>query len=717
MNSEANQLIIIGVISLVITKLFALLLIPDIDLFTYYSVTTSLRVVGAALCLSLIGYSFSLIFSPWYFNFKSHFFHSTFIAQVFLTLYLLSRSFINFIFESINLSIIRIGTADFIIISLLLLITAYFYRRKKYQDKKIRSYLIFHLKHLKSGFILLYLFFLLMIFVTASETPRVSLLSTDPNIHAYFTHLISRFGTGLYEFRENGIQLQRYPSGFSYLNFIWSELTGLDALNTVTIQTTLQLFVAAFIVCEFVLRKKSTALINFLILPLSLIFIILFFLPYGYQLSNFHLEGTARTSLLSAYAFLMSFVLIFHSSIEKINHKINAKGFSKLIIIITYLFVFITNPINAAVYLIILIGNSLIKKKGFVIIMILLFLSSFVLFIDTFVMSGVRSVIKPVDNTNFISHSNEGVRINDINLDQLGLSALLAISSNFKEIAKFDSISSQGALIILLTICLGYSLIKHVVYPKETIYEAYIMQFVILFFGFCLLTIVVSVFQANSIFGAGYLLQSYFNFSIVQVLYILLLFGISLLIYDLINKKKYLLLIIITLVITTISYFDMPANISARVLNPGSIGSVTKNDLEVLKYIENHYKEFSNGTNNYNEYSKAPKTMLFPIAVNSGTEKWLFPVGAASVYPLHNTYPPVFFYGLGSENYSYEVFSDLSTGILNFSWLINNNVKYAYLPDDRGGVDNDLVKSFIENSDILFQSGNSIFLEIPSEHL
>lgn len=697
--------------SLILSKFIAIIVFPGHDIFNFYSVSATFKLTFYLLTSLFIGYSLSLVMKPWFQNFEIKIFHLIFTGQIFFTIFLLVRSVTNFILTSIGFNIVNLGIFDFFtlfVISILLIL----FNKKRYKFKinffsdTFRNYIL--LKNLV--YLILFLSFALLIIST--ETPRASPLSTDPNIHSYFVNLISRFGTSFYQFVEDGVQPQEYPSGFSLVNFQWSFLTELSSLDVVTVQTSIQLLITIFIIAELIFSfTKKKKIFDSLIVPVSLFFIFYFIIPYGYQPSNFHLEGTARLSLLSAYAYLFSgLMILFNKKINKKNEikieKLN-RG-SIYLLYLTLIYVFIINPINSLIFFSMFILNILIYRKYLKSLLLAIIILSPLMLFDSFTINKIMGIteIKNIQNVPFTS-DNKTVPNVFVNGEELVQYIYLQVNDVFK----FDDIVSLNFLFILSLVFIllrenSTNLLKYTSLKKNIS-----IQFSITIISFLLITMV--IYYALKIFNvnASYLIQPYFNFSVIQTLLILFFISLSFISLQIYNYKKINLFLIIFLIFS-IHYLNVSITKPyPRIGIDGSIGSVTKNDIDVLQYIEKHYHNTTNDPNSYIDYKNSPKTLLLSMPVNAGPEKWIFPLGGATVYPLFKTYPPAFFYGFGSKKYSQENYLALLNGQNIEEFLKSINVSYVYVQEDYNDV-NELLNFIQNNSEVIYQAGDSYFLKL-----
>jgi len=130
-----------------------------------------------------------------------------------------------------------------------------------------------------------------------NELPRVTMLSSDPDQHAFWARQVERFGTLPYfhQFWWGDVGFE-YPGGFAILNYVWMALSRLDARQIVSVQTLLQVQIAILVLSETV-RADDPQSARRTLVALGLCFLAYYqLLPYGYERVHYYLEATARTA-------------------------------------------------------------------------------------------------------------------------------------------------------------------------------------------------------------------------------------------------------------------------------------------------------------------------------------------------------------------------------------------------------------------------------------
>ena len=149
------------------------------------------------------------------------------------------------------------------------------------------------------------------------EMPRVSTLSSDPDLHAYWSRVVMRLGGIPWDQGLLGVGSFGYPGGYAALNASWGALTGITVVEAVTIQPVLQSLLACLVIasaaplCVTIAREGSSRYSNREVLVLALLLLLVFWFafPFGMQRERFFSWGTARLSTTMIIAVIIVFWL------------------------------------------------------------------------------------------------------------------------------------------------------------------------------------------------------------------------------------------------------------------------------------------------------------------------------------------------------------------------------------------------------------------------
>ncbi len=226
--------------------------------------------------------------------------HAVFIGQLALLVYVYLRSYINYLIGVV----IPITALDVIAISVLLLFIL--------QRKGEIATLIKGLNVNRDDYLItLYFVWLLFLIIANKELPRIAMLSSDSDQHAFFARQILRFHTLPFTQYYWGNQPLHYPGGFAVLNFLWSTISCLDVLAVVTAQRLIQTQLAILLLAECARAVVAPTVIKgrAYFVFMSLVFCIYYgVFPEGFETVFFSQEHTAIFSTLFFVAMVFSFI-------------------------------------------------------------------------------------------------------------------------------------------------------------------------------------------------------------------------------------------------------------------------------------------------------------------------------------------------------------------------------------------------------------------------
>lgn len=662
-------------------------------IFSISSYGAAASIVATMLFLSILGRAILLSLGKGIY-YSTGFFVSVFVGQALLAAYFLIRSAIN---EYVYY--LPVGLFEVLLLTTCC-VTFLFVRSRKSLYEFSRQYFT------TIDLLYLSLFFLAIVGVCEYEIPRLVMLSSDPDQHAFFASQIKNFGTVPFsQFNWGSLPLM-YPSGTGILGWEWTAVSGLDARDIVTLLPTLQFFIGVFMILESIsLPTKDTAKQLYMGLGACLLMVYVF--PYGFDSAHYHQEGTGRLMSIAFYAWLM--VLLTWAPGMKSQQPLSINSPIGLIIIISIVgaFSILINPVNGFYYyaissfVFVLMYKGCIKKQMLVvfipIVSTIFFLdpyySKFLFFSNSVEVSGELASKQSVGNIGEIIESYW----RDLKL------------SRPYEFFKFDYLPGKNSFVIILLMYVGISLVV----GKREIRE-FKPLFLALLSGWLVFVILAPLFVTLSQAGPARLLAPYFSYSTFQYLFVIVIFLFISLLSGVYNKnwttgKNYFTLLVFMTAMALIAKQGDVFNRSARIGYCGSIGCVTENDLRVVQFMESYFKDKNKS---YAEHNYQVGKILLPnMVLTLGGEKWLFPTGASRMLPFYDLPPVAFFYFQGDEEFSFDNYNKYVCESFNIDWLQGKNVKYMFVPEQllESCVAN--LENIIATNVVVFSSGKSIFLE------
>jgi hypothetical protein len=141
------------------------------------------------------------------------------------------------------------------------------------------------------------------------------------------------------------------------------------------------------------------------------------------------------------------------------------------------------------------------------------------------------------------------------------------------------------------------------------------------------------------------------------------------------------------------------------------MGSPTPDDLLVIAKIEQLNREILARHPDLNA-SQIPKILIPNFLSDLGWEQWLFPYGGSRVMHLHSVLPLAFYYNQGWKDFSYQNYRDKVCRRFDLQWLKERNVRYLFMPSQRGPICIRGLVHLLSDEMILFRSGNSLFVKL-----
>jgi hypothetical protein len=568
------------------------------------------------------------------------------------------------------------------------------------------------------------LFFTVVLSIVARELPRTLPLSSDPDIHSFSSHFISNLGLVPWDLGVYGPRDLGYPTGFAVLNVIWMWTTGLNAVNVVTIQTLLQFQILLLAVCSItyvavvltgLLKKDFFTLICSIFIQIALIYSVF---PYGYQNEFFHNEGTARTASLSISFISLAFSILILFVTDRVKRVLF------VVSPITVALLLLMNPAEflfpGLVFALVTIFTFCLKYnvccwKSLVIpFLIGLFISISIVISDPFYISFLRTLDIP-NNYVHAPHMSDSTNLRALIINFFNS---LKVMFNTGEIWNYWDLHFYPKFFqsILIIILLFFPIIYLFVHKNNQITP---MIFITISFfvlvnlcGIIIVPVLLTIFPT----GALSIITEYFQFSLAKIFLILVIYSISLFSIRFSSQKSFPVILLTIILSGTLPAFllrNYSPNISYkyRIDYPGLMGSVTQNDLIVIKRLELLSTKL-----NFEKLSSNPSKpfrILVPNTFNfKPTEQWIFPSGASRILPFYNLLPLAFYYNQGDHHFSIDAYDKNVCANLNLKWLNEHSVKLLYLPTDRRNICIKGLRRLLKSKRLIYKKGRSAIIDL-----
>lgn len=633
------------------------------------------RYIGAFLVLGVLSILLSLrVSSLWFYGFECSLMHGAVLSQVMIIIYIYVRSLVN----SLLPIVIPITTIDIVLIIAVLGYSEWRrYGFRRMQDMLMRQ---------RTVYAALFFFLFIMIAVFSFlDLPRISVMSSDPNQHAFWAKQLSRFMTLPYfsQFHWGEIGFG-YPAGFAVLNYTWHMLTGIDVRAIVTLQPMIQtmiMILIAFEVVYNVLSKnadvRSVPQLFFFMLIICAVYVGV--VPNGYLFSHLNHPGTARISALAFVGLITSFV--FSSIVIK---DVRQFYVSLAAACAVAALLFLLNPalLFLPVFLLSLTALAwIIMTRSWRYAPWLLVPAAVPLYavLDEYVLAQfLKSSFAPASGRPDIAGS---ALTHTPSLQELiRQMSVLRISVFFPFLKEPNAWIVIGVLLAALSIAIF-------VHRRESFSKAMIGILVIAgVIVFCAGLVMALLCFVPGLVNASYLIIPYTVFSFHQYIYVLIWFAVIALVGISFRYFRtaggFIPLTIIAVLLVLVISPGRQFTVYPRVYTHGGIGETARDDLAVIRHIERIYAGYRAQKRNALAWKETPKTLILNDMRIAGSEEWLFPAGAGWIVPFYDVFPTAFFFSQGSRSYSYENYEKHVVKRFDIAWLRSNNIKYAFIPSD-----------------------------------
>jgi hypothetical protein len=623
---------------------------------------------------------------------RPRFFLSLIIGQTIFILYVYLRSAQNFYLLNIPVT-----GYDFVLL-VALAVTYLFWRWRSRR-------LLFDPNFSRFSWLLieLALFAALSMVIADRELPRLMMLSTDPDIHAFLAKQIERFGGIPRSQGVWGADDFNYPAGAPTLTFVWAKLSGLDMRNSLSALVLLQTLLVATLVGESVVARYKGSALQYVVIQTVLLaamaagLLIAFYDPFS------HMEGVGRQV---AFAFAAAVVvLLFEAHGLKREWKVGAYFVLPMLLFALA----VMNPVNVIFPLILIAGvavNDMLRMRqipwrvlipaGFVLLIML----------DPYFLSMMKG-------------SSHG-------LDKLDVSPNLINKTGakiFEDWLRFYVSPSEWSLRSL------FSFLPWQAYPAFGLVAG---LFTLIYLSLqsgasrvsrsTLISIVacaVFLYLALGLFAAMqddrryYLLYPYFIMGLAYYKIIIVLMLVAFILHA-VFARLYSKVAIVLVAFGLIGYIGLVTRSSQSMhFEPRehfceSGGCVATDDMAVIRQLQSMMSlpEFM-------EDKAAGIRILIPNVISQvGQERWAFPVGSGRILGFTDTLPIAFYYLQADPAFTTVNYVDRVCQKFDRSWLKDHRIGYVLIPSQRSGVCVSGMDSLVQTDKVVIKVGNSYLVKL-----
>jgi len=555
-----------------------------------------------------------------------------------------------------------------------------------------------------------------------NELPRVTMLHSDADQHAFWARQVERFRTLPYfhQFWWGDVGFE-YPGGFAILNYVWMVLSGLDAREIVSVQTLLQVQIAILVLSETI-RPDEPESPSRTGAALGLCFLAYYqLLPYGYEDVHYSQVMTGRTaSMLFAALPLDLLLFALGDRRDDLARRDLPLAPQAQLLGLSALVAGWINIVNLP-YLLAISAGGLIalwarRSRRGGLAALHLFAPLPLILIDPYYMKrllfhgmGRALAAQPASLLPF-----SALRA------RWGEAVLLSLGEPLRFVGDFfrtDLLNTIGTVVVwamlstsVLALCQRWR--------RRTAVSLGIALALL----FATRALVFPLTVALNHFGPDFfLLSEYIDTSRQQLVILIWYACIVLLTIELARRLSPIGIFMLVLAILLFSRVAPNTQIGPyhrQIYLDHVQGWATEGDLTVIRHAELLFRSWRR-EHPVMDFTSVPR-ILIPNAVvyfSISRENWLFPYGGARILPLANVFPVAFFYFEGSRDYTFEAYRDHVCNRFDVDWLLARNIRYLFLPAQRGLSCIANLDSVIASARILANDENAQLLEISSQPL
>ena len=532
--------------------------------------------------------------------------------------------------------------------------------------------------------------------VADRELPRVVMLSSDPDVHAFFARQLELLG-GLPWFAQEQFD---YPGGTAAIGFVWAKLSLLDVRNALTALPLLQSYLAALLLGE-ALAVRVRAPVDRLLLMLTVLgvtaagFLIPFYANY------YHMEGTGRQIAIATAALLPALL------VGEGRRAFTADRRLAPLLLASLFALAVLNPISVvvpALLSIAYIGSFAFARRHVSWWTVALLAVPPLLLLDPFYFHLLTGQAPPTSKITL----SEALRIKPAY--EIWTAWWQHWPSQWWRFFAGSGAMGPGQSRPLFAVFLGSLLMlraaaSRTVRPRLAVVIAACIA-------------IAALATTNGLFAAlhddrrGYLLAPYYAFALGQfkILLVTLLAGSIVLIGITRRWKRWQLVALVALMVVAV-HVGMPLaqryTLAPRYGYCGSLGCASADDLRVIS----HFQAMMERPGADAAFRSA--RILVPNSVHhTRNEDWVFPVAGARALPFYDVPSVAFFYYQGDDDYTTANYEEHVCRKFDRQWLKAQAIGYVFLPSARDAACLQGMEHLPMSEQVLVQSGNSYLLRL-----
>lgn len=544
---------------------------------------------------------------------------------------------------------------------------------------------------------------LVCLVVADRELPRLAMLSTDPDTHAFFARQLERFGMVYRDQGEWGPDAMNYPAGSAALIFGWASLSFLDARNALTALPTLLALLASLAIAEPLAQRVAASTPR----RAGLVFVAAIGVTVGglmfpvYQQFS-HMEGTGRLLSIGTVALTCLLLASFVTGDRHQRPAATALMLAFAVFVLTTL-----NPVNAVPLAILVLAVVLVHGPW----------RPSALWLSAAVPGGLLMLMMDPYYWSLIEGTSAPTKVVlESRLAKLGVADLLSGWSTTLAGGWWPRIESwtrlmpwhAAATFALPLFAFGTALVTSRWTGPDL--SRWITVGALATLGVLLATALLEPLAGDARF---YLLPQYFPLAVAQYKAVVLT-ALAAMIVAGVDEAEWsairttLLAVGASAVVALAVRPSQPMRIEPRQDYCGSMGCVTPSDVAVVSQLEAMVADGRIARID----GELPRVLIPNHRVQAGPETWVFPTGGSRYLALAEALPVAFYYYQGDPDYTTRNYLAHICEGLDRGWLERERIRYVFLPTERTGDCPAAFGALGPGDRVVIQSGDSMLIEL-----
>lgn len=536
--------------------------------------------------------------------------------------------------------------------------------------------------------------------VADRELPRLVMLSSDPDTHAFFARQVERMGAIYRDQGDWGSEGLGYPAGTAALVFAWSRYAWLDVSNMLAALPLLQAFIAALALGELVAMRTRRLGVRSCVLLVALAVTAAAFLFPLYQRFS-HMEGVGRQLSIGCVALM--FALLARAPAPGARVGVALLLTANLFVLATL------NPVNVVMPCLLVaaftVATFLRERRVPWWLLAAPLACPLLLLVDPYYAQLLTGGLPPTR----LAMDAGLLVMSPAEIASAWWAALRDHAPDF--VRQQFLLLPEHAFPAFLLLAGGFGTALLVASPAMRVRRGTWVGAAVL----CALVIAASaLMQAVSTDSRLYLLAYYFQFSLAQYRALLVtLFAAALVLVACRRRIGAARIALVAVLCTLLAGAAMRA-VQPMVFTPrhdycGAFGCARDSDVAVVHELEAMVRD---GRIARDAQDRLPRVLVPNQQARSGPEAWVFPTGGSRLLAVADALPVAFYYYQGDPDFTTRNYMDHVCTRLDREWLLGERIHYVFLPADRDGVCLASMESLPATDDVVLREGDSMLIRL-----